>query len=118
MLNNFLIFMRSYFSKEMKGVKAELPGEDVLFVPSNYDLEEDVEIKKSVLRKFVKKEAKDPLNQSTYQNMLESVDRLNRIVRDQEFMRQLSQNVTFHDLETNRVKGFYPLLIAAIVEKF
>ena len=46
----------------MKGIKAELPGEDFLFVPSNYDLEEDVEIKKSVLPKFVKKEAKDPLS--------------------------------------------------------
>ena len=50
--------------------------------------------------------------------MLETVDRLIRIVRDEEFMRQLSQNVTPHDIESNRVKGCNPLLIAAIVEKF
>ena len=84
-------------------------------------LEEDEEVKRRLLRKFVKsgKKIKSnvPLNQATYQNMIEYADRVGRIVRDPEFMRQISQDVTLHALESCRVRGFYASLTAAIVDK-
>ena len=115
------IFMQSYFSKEMEGVKKESLCEDVVFVPGSPDLEEDEEVKRRLLRKFVKsgKKIKSniPLNQATYQNMIEYADRVGRIVRDPEFMRVISQDVTLHDLESCRIRGFYASLTAAIVDK-
>ena len=60
--------------------------------------------------------SQEPLDEKLYSNMLEDVDRLSRFVRDKKFM-QTMQNVSYGKLASYKVKGFFSLLAAAIIDE-
>ena len=49
--------------------------------------------------------------------MLEEVDQLSRLVRDRKFMQTVTQNVSYGKLMSYKVKGFFPMLAAAIIDE-
>ena len=64
-----------------------------------------------------KMRSEEPLDEQLYSNMLEDVDRLGRLVRDKKFMQTVTQNVSYGRLASYRVKGFFPMLAAAILNE-
>ena len=80
----------------------------------------DKEAKQRVLKTLVKSgemmRSQEPLDQKLYSNMIEDVDRLSRFVRDKKFM-QTMQNVSYGKLASYKVKGFFSLLAAAIIDE-
>ena len=60
--------------------------------------------------------SQEPLDEKLYLNMIEDVDRLSRFVRDKKFMETM-QNVSYGKLASYKVKGFFSLLAAAIIDE-
>ena len=61
--------------------------------------------------------SQEPLDEKLYSNMLEDVDRLSRLVRDKKFMQTVTQNVSYGKLASYKVKGFFSMLAAAIIDE-
>ena len=61
--------------------------------------------------------SQEPLDEKLYSNMLEDVDRLSRFVRDKKFMQTVTQNVPYGKLASYKVKGFFSMLAAAIIDE-
>ena len=81
----------------------------------------DKEAKQRVLKTLVKSgemmRSQEPLDEQLYSNMLEDVDRLSRLVRDKKFMQTVTQNVPYGKLASYKVKGFFSMLAAAIIDE-
>lgn len=60
--------------------------------------------------------SQEPVDEELYSNMIEIIERLNRFVRDKKFMGTM-QNVSYRRLASYKVKGFYSLLAAAIMDE-
>ena len=60
--------------------------------------------------------SQEPLDEKLHSNMIETVDKLSRFVRDKEFMGTM-QNVSYGRLASYKVRGFFSLLAAAILDE-
>ena len=81
----------------------------------------DRRVKQRVVKTLVtvseKMRSQEPLDEQLYSNMLEDVDRLSRLVRDKKFMQTVTQNVPYGKLASYKVKGFFSMLAAAIIDE-
>ena len=80
----------------------------------------DKKAKKRVIETLVTgselQRSQEPVDEKLYSNMIETIERLSRFVRDKKFM-QTMQNVSYGKLASYKVKGFSSLLAAAILDK-
>ena len=120
---HLLILILTFSSKE-KRIKIEASNDDVVFLAdekheSSADIV-DKRAKQRVIKTLVTgsemMRSQEPLDQKLYSNMIEDVDRLSRFVRDKKFM-QTMQNVSYGKLASYKVKGFFSLLAAAIIDE-
>ena len=123
-LLHLLIYLLKFSSKE-KRIKLEDPNGDIVCLGvEKHDSVKDVadkEAKQRVLKTLVKSgemmRSQEPLDEKSYLTMLEDVDQLSRLVRDREFMRIVTQNVSYGKLVSYKVKGFFSMLAAAIIDE-
>ena len=120
---HLLILILTFSSKE-KRIKIEASNDDVVFLAdekheSSADIV-DKRAKQRVIKTLVTgsemMRSQEPLDQKLYSNMIEDVDRLSRFVRDKKFM-QTMQHVSYGKLASYKVKGFFSLLAAAIIDE-
>ena len=118
-----LILILTFSSKE-KRIKIEASNDDVVFLAdekheSSADIV-DRRAKQRVIKTLVTgselKRSQELLDEKLHSNMIETVDRLSRFVRDKKFM-QTMQNVSYGKLASYKVKGFFSLLAAAIIDE-
>ena len=118
-----LILILTFSSKE-KRIKIEALDDDVVFLADEKH-ESSAEIvdkraKQRVIKTLVTgselMRSQEPLDEKLYSNMIDDVERLRRFVRDKKFM-QTMQNVSYGKLASYKVKGFFSLLAAAILDK-
>ena len=120
----WLIYILKFSSKGKK-IKLEEPSGDVLYLgDTKHESVEDVadrRAKKRVVKTLVtgseEMRSEEPLDEQLYSNMLEDVDRLGRLVRDRKFVQTITQNVSYGRLASYRVKGFFPMFAAAILNE-
>ena len=113
------------FSSKGKRIKLEEPSGDVLYLgDTKHESVEDAadrRAKERVVKTLVtgseKMRSEEPIDEQLYSHMLEDVDRLGRLVRDKKFMQTVTQNVSYGRLASYRVKGFFPMLAAAILNE-
>ena len=118
-----LILILTFSSKE-KRIKIEASNDDVVFLADEkHESPADIvdkRAKQRVIKTLVTgsemMRSQEPLDQKLYSNMIEDVDRLSRFVRDKKFM-QTMQNVSYGKLASYKVKGFFSLLAAAIIDE-
>ena len=123
-LLHLLIYLLKFSSKE-KRIKLEDPNGDVVCLAvEKHDSVTDVADKKAkqrVVKTLVTgsemMRSQEPLDEKSYLNMLEDVDRLSRLVRDRKFMQTVTQNVSYGKLVSYKVKGFFSMLAAAIIDE-
>ena len=81
----------------------------------------DKKAKQRVLKTLVKSSemmrSQEPLDEKSYLTMLEDVDQLSRLVKDRKFMQTVTQNVSYGKLVGYKVKGFFSMLAAAIIDE-
>ena len=118
-----LILILTFSSKE-KRIKIEALDDDVVFLAdkkheSSADIV-DKRAKQRVIKTLVTgselMRSQEPLDEKLYSSMIDDVERLSRFVRDKKFM-QTMQNVSYGKLASYKVKGFFSLLAAAILDK-
>ena len=120
----WLIYILKFSSKE-KRIKLEESNGDVLYLgDKKHESVADVadrRAKQRVVKTLVTgsemMRSQEPLDEKLYSSMLEDVDRLSRFVRDRKFMQTVSQNVTYGKLASYKVKGFFSMLAAAIIDE-
>ena len=119
-----LILILTFSSKE-KRIKIEALDDDVVFLADEKH-ESSAEIvdkraKQRVIKTLVTgsklMRSQEPLDEKLYSNMIEDVDRLSRLVRDKKFMQTVTQNVPYGKLASYKVKGFFSMLAAAIIDE-
>ena len=120
---HLLILILTFSSKE-KRIKIEALDDDVVFLADEKH-ESSAEIvdkraKQRVIKTLVtgseQMRSQEPLDEKLYSSMIDDVERLSRFVRDKKFM-QTMQNVSYGKLASYKVKGFFSLLAAAILDK-
>ena len=120
---HLLILILTFSSKE-KRIKIEALDDDVVFLAdekheSSADIV-DKRAKQRVIKTLVTgselQRSQEPVDEELYSNMIEIIERLNRFVRDKKFMGTM-QNVSYRRLASYKVKGFYSLLAAAIMDE-
>ena len=118
-----LILILTFSSKE-KRIKIEASNDDVVFLADEkHESPADIvdkRAKQRVIKTLVTgselMRSQEPLDEKLYSNMIEDVDRLSRFVKDKKFM-QTMQNVSYGKLASYKVKGFFSLLAAAIIDE-
>ena len=80
----------------------------------------DKRVKQRVIKTLVTgselNRSQEPLDEKLHSNMIETVDKLSRFVRDKKFMGTM-QNVSYGRLASYKVRGFFSLLAAAILDE-
>ena len=112
-------------SSKEKRIKLETSNDEVVcLADEKHESFEDIadkRVKQRVVKTLVTANemmrSQEPLDEKLYSNMLEDVDRLSRFVRDRKFMQTVSQNVTYGKLASYKVKGFFSMLAAAIIDE-
>ena len=111
-------------SSKEKRIKLEASNDEVVCLADekheSYEDIADKRVKQRVVKTLVTANemmrSQEPLDEKLYSNMIEDVDRLSRFVRDKKFM-QTMQNVSYGKLASYKVKGFFSLLAAAIIDE-
>ena len=112
------------FSSKEKEIKIEALDDDVVFLADEkhessadiVDRRANQRVIKTLVTGSEMMRSQEPLDEKLYSNMIEDVDRLSRFVRDKKFM-QTMQNVSYGKLASYKVKGFFSLLAAAIIDE-
>ena len=120
----WLIYILKFSSKE-KRIKLEESNGDVLClgdkkhesVADAADRRAKQRVVKTLVTGSEKMRSEEPIDEQLYSNMLEDVDRLGRLVRDKKFMQTITQNVPYGKLASYKVKGFFSMLAAAIIDE-
>ena len=112
------------FSRKEKRIKIEAVDDDVVFLADgNHESSVDIvdkRAKQRVIKTLVTgselRRSQEPLDEKLHSNMIETVDKLSRFVRDKKFMGTI-QNVSYGRLASYKVRGFFSLLAAAILDE-
>ena len=112
-------------SSKEKRIKLEASNDEVVcLADEKHESFEDIadkRVKQRVVKTLVTANemmrSQEPLDEKSYLTMLEDVDQLSRLVRDRKFMQTVTQNVSYGKLVSYKVKGFFSMLAAAIIDE-